>query len=162
MQPSTPECLSLIFKKQLFKPKWVSYVEELDFSSMSLTDASLLSLGEDSAAFFASMPFLKVLNLCNNGLTLHAAHWMAKGLLQTPDVFLQQLQLNGNCLGNKGVKLLAQGISNCKLLAKLGLGDNGLDDSVVTDLLPLLEPCEGNRIKVKELLVFGNRLTSVG
>jgi len=65
-------------------------------------------------------------------------------------------------LTTKGVKLLIQGLINCKLLKHLDIGANNIDDGAIDDILLLVNPYSKSSIKLKELKINDNRLTSVG
>lgn len=64
-------------------------------------------------------------------------------------------------LNNKGTKLLVHALSTCKQLTHLNLGYNEIDDSAIDDILLLIDR-KKSKLKLKELLLNNNRLTSVG
>lgn len=111
-----PESLQILMGKHLANSKWINYLSELSMSGCQLNDSHLLTLSEDSLQFFNSAPLLKSLDLSYNNLSLHSCHWLAKGMLRFSEVaktksnfdklFLSSLNLYGNNLTNKGLKLL--------------------------------------------------------
>lgn len=162
MKVQKTNTLPYLFGKHLLNPKWTNFTLELNLSNMDLTDAHLEALDCDSYHLFRAMPMLKHLNLSQNQLSLHSAHWLAKGILQNKDLFLHHLDLYGNQLGNKGVKLLMHTLSTCKKLKYLNIGKNNIDDGGASDIITLIDPSLKTCGKLKSLLVADNRLTSVG
>ena len=156
------EVLQNLFGKHLYKRKWTNNIFELSLSNMDLNDEHFIEMDEDGFNFFRSMPMLKELNISSNNLTLHSAHWIAKGILQNENMFLHKLNLYGNQLSNKGIKLIVHSLANCKNLKHLNIGGNDIDDGGVADINMLIDPSSKSYIKLKALLIHDNRLTSVG
>ena len=162
MKIKKAEILQSLFGKHYYKDKWINYITELSLDSMEINDDFLQLLDEDGANLFRSMPMLKYLNFANNKLSLRGAHWIAKGILVNESIFLHKLNLFGNDLSNKGIKLLMHALSNCKNLKHLNIGNNNIDDGGIPDIISLIDPCSSSFIKLRALLLPSNRLTSVG
>ena len=162
MKISKTENLQYLFGKNYYKEAWINYISELSLESMEINDDALWSLDEDGTNFFRSMPMLKFLNLSNNKISLRGALWLAKGILVNESIFLHKLNLYGNELSNKGIKLLMHALSNCKQLKHLNIGNNNIDDGGINDITSLIDPSSPSFIKLRVLLLSSNRLTSVG
>lgn len=83
-------------------------------------------------------------------------------MIKTDNLFLKKLNFSDMGLNSKGVKLLVQGLTNCKLLKHLNLSNNSIDDAGIPEILTLIDPSSKVRVKLTELDLSNNRLTSIG
>jgi Ran GTPase-activating protein (RanGAP) involved in mRNA processing and transport len=110
------------------------YLEELNISHNSISD-----LGVRYLAFAINSSVLKRIHLTNNAISDEGATYLAE-MLRT-NTNLLQLLLNGNQIGNYGMNVLANTLTNCNTrLESLNLSANkDISDESIDSLVDMME-----------------------
>lgn len=83
-------------------------------------------------------PNIQHLSLTYCGLTEHAANFMQQ-ILAFTESKIEYLNLQGNELGNKGVKALLEAVKINACILELGLADNQFGEKVVDDIVEVVK-----------------------
>ncbi|CDW86621.1 UNKNOWN [Stylonychia lemnae] len=131
----------------------LSKIRQFTLNQMGLNENHL----KNFSSLMAGNKKIDFISMQHNDLRMDGCLYISQGLVYAKS--LKSLNLNGNRIGTKGLKLLCESLKDNNKLESLFLNDNFIDDDISFTLVKLLS---NQRNVIKELHLAFNNFSQLG